>query len=118
MVQQSRADFQTIEPRRDHRVYAQYVGLGAQAQEAPDDETECDSGTARVNAPAPIEIDRAAPNPLIFLARLIAILEGGIGARVVAVGLARGRRGDDGTNAYRVCLAQRVKEAFGITNVR
>ncbi len=93
-AEQRGGDFHAIERRRHHRIDAQYLGFHAEAEEPPHDQPECDSGAARIHAPAAVERNRSVDHAPVFLAGLVAICELRVRARVVAVGLAQGRARD------------------------
>ena len=62
--------------------------------------------------------DRARPHVVVALARLVAVRERGVGARVVAVRLAQPRVRHRVAQADGVRLAQRLEERLGIAEVR
>ena len=84
----------------------------------PHDQAEQDAGAARVDAPAAVERDRAGAHAFVLGARLVAVGERRVGARVVAVRWPQARGGHDLAQADRVGLAQRVEEALGFADVR
>src|SRR5262245_35746838 len=86
-AEQLGVDSQPVECARDHRVDDQDVRLAIETEEAADDEPQPDARAARVHTPSPLEIDHAFSDALVFGARLISIVEGGVGARVVALRL-------------------------------
>src|SRR6185312_11414974 len=96
LTEEGQLDTQTVEPAWHHRVDTQCRGFAAQAQKAPHDEPQRDARTAGVDAPTSIERDPPLRDAPIVRARLVAIGKRGIGARVVAVGLAHSSGGYDG----------------------
>src|SRR5262249_31366629 len=106
------------ERARNNRVDAEVGRFATESEETPDDEPERDAGAARIHAPAAIQRNRAVGDPPVFRARLVSIIESGIGAGVVAVRLPQGRAGHDRADADRTRLTQRAEESLGIANVR
>src|SRR6185437_4063614 len=107
-----------IQCRGHHRVEAQPARLAAHAEKLTHDQTERDARSARIDAPAAIERDGAARYAAVFGAGLIAIPKGGIGAGVIAIGLAPCRARYHVEETDRVGLTQRAKETLGLPQVR
>src|SRR5689334_1812149 len=68
LAEQRDLDAQRVERRRQHRVDEQRVGFEPQAEQAADDEAVHDAGSARIDAPAAIEIDRPEAHTLVLRA--------------------------------------------------
>src|SRR5215472_10025940 len=75
MPQQGQLDTQAIERPRYHRIHTQNRGFTAQAQEAPDDQPERDTGAAGIHSPSTVEGNRSLRDSLVLCASLIAVRE-------------------------------------------
>src|SRR5580700_7512093 len=109
---------QSVERARHHRVPPHTLPLAAPAEKAAHDEAECYACSARVNAPAAVERNRAARHPLVLRAGLITIFECRVGAGVVAVRLAQSRTRYQRAEGDRICLAKCAEKALRLPQMR
>src|SRR3954470_859998 len=62
---------QSVELRRNHRIDAESIRFAREPEKMPHDQPERDTGSARVDAPAALERDRALRDALVLRTRLI-----------------------------------------------
>src|SRR5207249_3782152 len=78
---------QPIERTRQHRIEYERRALAADAEQTTHDDAERDPGSAGVDTPAPVERDGAFADTVVFVMRLITVVERGVRAREIAIGL-------------------------------
>src|SRR6185437_12608598 len=117
-VEECQLHAQAVELPGDDGIHAQRGGLAAQAQKAPHDQPQSDACAAGVHAPTAIEVDGPRNDQGILLTGLVTVGKSGIGAGVVAIGLAERCPWHDGADPNRVGLTQRMEEALGLPYMR